>query len=139
MMIRLVSTQISQILSIPTKATGIPGRYFTSCVAPIYLRISKGSCDSTSSLNVKSKLYGITNAYFLFVSSQVDCTQHRAVCSDYEVRGYPTLLWLKDGKMVKKYAVSCSRCNLVFLWWTVVYIFKMSLVLVQTKCHGILT
>lgn len=43
---------------------------------------------------------------------RVDCTQHRAVCSDYEVRGYPTLLWLKDGKMVKKYASGRDMASL---------------------------
>ena len=32
--------------------------------------------------------------------AKVDCTQHRTLCNDFEVKGYPTLLWIKDGKKV---------------------------------------
>lgn len=35
--------------------------------------------------------------------SKVDCTQHRPICLDYEVKGYPSLLWIVDGKRVEKY------------------------------------
>jgi len=38
--------------------------------------------------------------------AKVDCTQHRSVCTDMEVKGYPTLLWIQDGKMVQKYSGS---------------------------------
>ncbi|XP_012263697.2 thioredoxin domain-containing protein 5 homolog [Athalia rosae] len=35
--------------------------------------------------------------------SKVDCTQHRAVCGQFDIKGYPTLLWIEDGKRVDKY------------------------------------
>lgn len=36
--------------------------------------------------------------------SKIDCTQYRSICQDFEVKGYPTLLWIEDGKKVEKYA-----------------------------------
>ncbi|XP_043604278.1 thioredoxin domain-containing protein 5 homolog [Bombus pyrosoma] len=36
--------------------------------------------------------------------SKVDCTQHRSVCGQFDIKGYPTLLWIEDGKKVDKYA-----------------------------------
>nr|CAD7201362.1 unnamed protein product [Timema douglasi] len=35
--------------------------------------------------------------------SKVDCTVHRSACNDFEIKGYPTLLWIEDGKKVEKY------------------------------------
>jgi len=35
--------------------------------------------------------------------AKVDCTQHRAVCEQFDVKGYPTLLWIEDGKKIEKY------------------------------------
>lgn len=35
--------------------------------------------------------------------SKIDCTQFRPICVDYEVKGYPSLLWIVDGKRVDKY------------------------------------
>lgn len=35
--------------------------------------------------------------------AKVDCTEYRPICKDFDVKGYPTLLWLEDGKKVDKY------------------------------------
>lgn len=35
--------------------------------------------------------------------AKVDCTQYRSVCNNFDVKGYPTLLWIEDGKKVDKY------------------------------------
>lgn len=35
--------------------------------------------------------------------SKVDCTKSGAICEQLEVRGYPTLLFFHDGKMVRQY------------------------------------
>lgn len=34
---------------------------------------------------------------------KVDCTQHRTICNNFEVKGYPTLLWIENGAKVDKY------------------------------------
>ncbi|GAB0094447.1 Thioredoxin domain-containing protein 5 homolog [Sergentomyia squamirostris] len=36
--------------------------------------------------------------------SKLDCTQYRPICLDFEVKGYPSLLWIEDGKKVEKYS-----------------------------------
>lgn len=36
--------------------------------------------------------------------SKVDCTQHRSVCEQFDIKGYPTLLWIEDGKKIDKYS-----------------------------------
>ena len=35
--------------------------------------------------------------------AKVDCTEYRPICKDFDVKGYPTLLWLENGKKVDKY------------------------------------
>lgn len=39
--------------------------------------------------------------------SKIDCTQYRNVCGQFNIKGYPTLLWIEDGKKVTK-----RRCSL---------------------------
>jgi len=36
--------------------------------------------------------------------SRIDCTQHRPICKDFDVKGYPALLWIVDGKKIEKYS-----------------------------------
>jgi thioredoxin domain-containing protein 5 len=36
--------------------------------------------------------------------AKIDCTEFRPICKDFEVKGYPTLLWLENGKKVDKYS-----------------------------------
>lgn len=40
--------------------------------------------------------------------AKIDCTQYRPICQDFDVKGYPTLLWIEDGKKIEKYAGSRS-------------------------------
>jgi len=36
--------------------------------------------------------------------SRLDCTEHKQICMDNKVTGYPTLLWFSDGQKIEKYA-----------------------------------
>jgi thioredoxin domain-containing protein 5 len=36
--------------------------------------------------------------------SKVDCDQFKSACTNFKVKGYPTLLWIVDGKVIEKYA-----------------------------------
>lgn len=38
--------------------------------------------------------------------AKIDCTVYRPICQDFEVKGYPTLLWIEDGKKIEKYSGS---------------------------------
>ncbi|KAH0945787.1 hypothetical protein HN011_000786 [Eciton burchellii] len=35
--------------------------------------------------------------------SKIDCTRHRSICGQFDIKGYPTLLWIEDGKKIDKY------------------------------------
>ncbi|XP_066993824.1 thioredoxin domain-containing protein 5 homolog [Anabrus simplex] len=37
------------------------------------------------------------------IISKVDCTLHKTTCNNFDIVGYPTLLWIEDGKKVEKY------------------------------------
>ncbi|GFS11878.1 thioredoxin/protein disulfide isomerase [Elysia marginata] len=41
--------------------------------------------------------------------AKIDCTRSTVICKQYEVRGYPTLLWFQDGKKIAKYQGSRSH------------------------------
>lgn len=36
--------------------------------------------------------------------AKLDCTEFRPICKDFDVKGYPTLLWFENGKKVDKYS-----------------------------------
>lgn len=44
--------------------------------------------------------------------SKIDCTKYRPTCQEFEVKGYPTLLWIEDGKKVEKYSGGRSHVDL---------------------------
>lgn len=44
--------------------------------------------------------------------AKVDCTLHRSLCNTFEIKGYPTLLWIRDGKKLDKYQGSRSHDDL---------------------------
>lgn len=35
--------------------------------------------------------------------AKVDCTEHQSVCEKFDIKGYPTLLWIENGKKIDKY------------------------------------
>jgi thioredoxin domain-containing protein 5 len=39
--------------------------------------------------------------------AKVDCTLHRSVCNNFDIKGYPTLLWIEDGREVSADYMSC--------------------------------
>lgn len=41
--------------------------------------------------------------------SKLDCTQHRSVCGQFDIKGYPTLLWFENGKKIDKYSGERSQ------------------------------
>jgi len=36
--------------------------------------------------------------------AKLDCTEYRPICKDFDVKGYPTLLWFENGKKIDKYS-----------------------------------
>jgi hypothetical protein len=38
--------------------------------------------------------------------AKVDCTVHRSVCNSFDIKGYPTLLWIEDGKKVSAFSLT---------------------------------
>lgn len=36
--------------------------------------------------------------------AKIDCTEYRPICKDFDVKGFPTILWLENGKKVDKYS-----------------------------------
>lgn len=37
--------------------------------------------------------------------SKVDCTLHKTICNEFDIKGYPTLLWTEDGKVVSYHPI----------------------------------
>ncbi|XP_055911418.1 thioredoxin domain-containing protein 5 homolog [Eupeodes corollae] len=38
--------------------------------------------------------------------AKIDCTLYRPICQDFEVKSYPILLWIEDGKKIEKFSGS---------------------------------
>lgn len=36
--------------------------------------------------------------------AKIDCTEYRPICKDFDVKGFPTILWLENGKKVDRYS-----------------------------------
>ncbi|GJQ69969.1 hypothetical protein Trydic_g22485 [Trypoxylus dichotomus] len=36
--------------------------------------------------------------------ARLDCESNKEICKDYEIKGYPTLLWIKNAVKVKQYS-----------------------------------
>ncbi|KAB7507841.1 Thioredoxin domain-containing protein 5 [Armadillidium nasatum] len=46
------------------------------------------------------------------IIGKLDCTKYKTICTEYEVKGYPTLLWIEDGKKIAKYSGDRSHEDL---------------------------
>jgi len=44
--------------------------------------------------------------------SMLDCDTHSLACQKYKIEGYPTLLWIVDGKVIEKYTGARSHQDL---------------------------
>lgn len=76
------STPLNRITEIKL----IPPLFFLQSLAPIWEELANSlEYDQTVSI------------------SKVDCTVYRSICQEFDVKGYPTLLWIVDGKKVEKY------------------------------------
>lgn len=51
--------------------------------------------------------------------AKVDCTVHRSICNSFDIKGYPTLLWIEDGKKVSAVCLS-SVCNTILQQSTII-------------------
>lgn len=47
--------------------------------------------------------------------AKIDCTIHRSICNNFEVKGYPTLIWIENGKKVM-YIFTCFYLTPVVIW-----------------------
>lgn len=52
---------------------------------------------------------------------KLDCTKYREICTEYEVKGYPTLLWIEEGKKVMEEKHFCiPRLLSSFSSWSLI-------------------
>jgi thioredoxin-like negative regulator of GroEL len=42
--------------------------------------------------------------------AKVDCAVHKSICNNFDIKGFPTLLWIEDGKKVSAGFLT-SVCN----------------------------
>ncbi|KAI5711993.1 thioredoxin domain-containing protein 5 homolog [Diaphorina citri] len=45
--------------------------------------------------------------------AKIDCTQHRSICQSFDIKSYPTLLWIESGKKLDKFQGSRTLETLV--------------------------
>ena len=67
--------------------------------------VHAGDDAKTSIAEVLTAVYKFTTLLLQLFTAltvlQVDCTANKESCSENGVRGYPTIMWFKDGKMVR--------------------------------------
>lgn len=63
--------------------------------------------------------------------AKIDCTVHRPICQNFEIKSYPTLLWIESGKKVDKFQGSRSLEELVS------YVTKMMGALKEKTTDGV--
>ncbi|XP_014281802.1 thioredoxin domain-containing protein 5 homolog [Halyomorpha halys] len=72
------------------------GKHFVKFYAPW--------CGHCQSLSPTWENVGITFAPHESVTiGKVDCTVHKEACRTYDIKSYPTLLWIEDGQKIEKY------------------------------------
>lgn len=47
------------------------------------------------------------------IISEIDCLTYRKLCRDWNIRAYPTMLWIEDGIALRKYLGSRSTGDLI--------------------------
>lgn len=45
--------------------------------------------------------------------AKIDCTQHRSICQSFDIKSYPTLLWIENGKKMDKFQGSRTLDTLI--------------------------